>query len=237
MKRTMFSLGGLLALATALSASPARAQFYGGLGLGGLGLGWGFPYYGAGSTPPGDFLHGVGSAAAGTGQAVLQGSMAAVNGQVAYQKFLENLRNTEATYYDIKRMNASYRDSLRRPPPSMEEVREYNRSRIPPRLTEDQFNEHTGEINWPLLLRNEAFAPQRRELDRLFAERSKYTSDAGPGTANYHDISRIVQEMHDVLLLVNDELTPTELLIGHKFLRSLAFEGRFAPGEVPDRDR
>jgi hypothetical protein len=45
------------------------------------------------------------------------------------------------------------------------------------RLTDfsaDEFNPATGEINWPMLLADEAFADYRAWFDSLLAERARY---------------------------------------------------------------
>jgi hypothetical protein len=50
-------------------------------------------------------------------------------------------------------------------------------------------------------------------------------SEAGLGTHNYRETQRVVNDLHDKI----DQIDPDEYTAASKFLRSVAFESRFAP--------
>ena len=227
----------LSALATIGLASSAQAQFWGGP-TGGAFFGGGFPGmgyggygygYGAGSTPAGSFLAGSAMQTAAAGEYNLMTAMAAKNYQDAYEHWIDNQKKREETYFEMRRMNASYRAETRRPTPSMEKLISFSNSRIPDRLTAEQLDAAKGEIKWPHILKREEFAPQRDALNALFAERVKQPYSTGIGTENYREVRLITDDMHDLLRSLIGDITPDEFIAGNKFLNSLAYEARFDP--------
>jgi hypothetical protein len=195
--------------------------------MGGMG-GWGYggPY--AGSTVAGSALIGSAYQTMATGELILLDSMAAKNYQDAYEHWIENQKLREQTYFDMRRMNASYRAETH-PNIPPEQMVAFSKARLPDRLSTDQLQADTGQIKWPQVLLREEFAPERAALEYLFAERATRPYSTGLGTQNYREVRRVTDDMHDILRSLLDLITPDEFIMGNRFLNSVSFEARFEP--------
>ncbi|MGH7135718.1 MAG: hypothetical protein ACREHD_08265 [Pirellulales bacterium] len=241
-----------LAVASLLACSaPARAQFggpvggpmfggnnplaaglgggYGGYGGGFGGWGWGWGMLGAGSTVAGSALAGGALLTQAAGDAALAGSIGARHVQFAYQHWIENQKLREQTYFDMRRMNASYRAENRAPAPTPEQLVAFSKSRLPDRLSNEQLDPERGQIKWPQILLRDEFAPERAALEYLFAERATRPYSTGIGTQNYREVRRVTDDMHDILRNLLGVITPDEFIAGNKFVNSVAYEARFEP--------
>lgn len=236
MSTKRFTIVTAIAVAVVSVAGSAQAQmmggpyggaYFGGLGYPGFGYGWGF--MGAGSTAAGGFLLGSAAQTMAAGQYNLMTSIGEKNYEDAYEHWIDNQKKREETYFEMRRMNASYRAETRRPTPSMEKLISFSNSRMPTRLTAEQWDSDKGEIRWPKILKREEFAAQREALDSLFVERVKQPYSTGLGTENYREVRIITDGMHDLLRTLIGEISPDEFIIGNKFLNSLAYEARFDP--------
>lgn len=236
--RTRMIAFGLTVCAVFAWTTAAQAQFggpvggayfggYPGMPYGGSGLGWGA--WGAGSTVAGSFLLGAGYATAAAGEAELMDSMASVNYQKAYQHWIENQKLRETTYFDMRRMNASYRAETHGRIATPEELVAFSKARLPDRLSTEQLDPERGQIKWPQVLLRDEFAPERAAMEYLFAERSTRPYSTGLGTQNYREVRRVTDDMHDILRNILEVITPDEFIVGNKFLNSVAYEARFEP--------
>lgn len=239
----------VLAMAGVLACTAeARAQFGGpvggpafGLGNGGGGygggsgggaFGGGFGFWGtlgAGSTVAGSALAGSALLTQAAGQATLDSAIAGRHFQYAYQHWLENQKLREATYFDMRRMNASYRAENRGPVATPEQLAAFSKSRLPDRLTKEQLDQERGQIKWPQVLLRDEFAAERAALEYLFAERATRPYNTGIGTQNYRDVRRVTDDMHDILRNLLGAITPDEFIAGNRFINSVSYEARFEP--------
>ena len=229
----------LAALSVVAWSTSAQAQFggpvggamMGGVPMGGWGGGWGWGWglMGAGSTAAGSAGLGAAAMTAAAGAAELADSMAMINYQQAYQHWLENQKVRESTYFDMRRMNASYRSESRAAPSTPEQLVAFSKSRLPERLSGEQLDAERGQIKWPQVLLRDEFAPQRAALEYLFAERATRPYSTGLGTQNYREVRRVTDDMHDMLRMLLDMVTPDEFIAGNKFINSVAYEARFEP--------
>ena len=221
------SAAGVFALAGSAQAQfmggPVGGPFFGGFG------GYGLGYYGAGTTPAGSFLLGAGAATAAAGEFNLLTSIGAKNYQDAYEHWIDNQKKREETYFEMRRMNASYRAEMRGAPVSMEKLISFSNARMPTRLTSDQLDPAKGELKWPHILQRPEFDKQREALDTLFVERAKRPYHTGLGTENYREVRMITDDMHDLLRSLISDISPDEFIVGNKFLNSLSYEARFDP--------
>lgn len=229
------TVGMALTVLSLLSwSNTSRAQFVGGpVGgpmFGGWG-GWGGTNWGwsAGSTAFGSGMLGMAAATQAAGEAELFDSMAARNYQEAYQSWVENQKSREATYYDMRRMHASYRAETRLSAPSPERLTAISRSRLPQRLSNEQLDARSGQIRWPEVFEREEFAANRDAVEHLFAERAARPDNAGWSTRNFREVRRVSDEMHDTLRTLLGTMTADEFIMGNKFLNSIAYEARFVP--------
>ena len=223
-----FTLAALLLAATSPSFAYRRGR--GGYGCGGYG-GFGYGGMGAGSTAAGSFLAGAAMYTQGAGQYNLYTSMAAKNYQDAYGQWMDNQKKREQTYFDMRRMNASYRAEMeaQRSHPTSDQIVAFNKSRDPERLSAEKYDAAKGVLNWPPVLKEPEFAAQRDKLESLFAERMSDPGNAGLGTHNYRDTQRVVNDMHDALHAKLDQISADEYIAASKFLRSVGYESRFVP--------
>lgn len=195
------------------SASPSFAYRRGSGGYGGYGYGYMMnPWVAA-------------------GQYQLYSAQAATSYQQAYSLWLDNKKKHAQTYFDLRRMNASYRAEveMEHPHATSDQIVAFSKARDPQRLTADQFDPATAVLNWPPTLKNPEFAEQRNRLDNLFAERLGDPVAAGLGTHNCHDIQHAAAEMSAALRKKIAEIDADEYITAEKFLKSVAYEARFAP--------
>ena len=221
-KKLIFA--AVIAALVLTSISPAFAYRRGGGGYGGYGGG-------AGSTVAGSFLAGSAMYTRAAGQYNLYTSMGAKNYQQAYSQWIDNQKKREQTYFDMRRMNASYRAEMemQRPHPTSDQLVVFSKSRDPERLNAEQFDPATAVLHWPPMLKEPEFSSERTQLEKLFAERLITPEDAGLGTHNYRDIEKAVTAMDDALHAKIGRVGADEYIAAHKFLKSLGFEARFAP--------
>jgi hypothetical protein len=143
--------------------------------------------------------------------------------------WLDGRWQRESTYFDMRRMNASYRSESRAAPSTPEQLVAFSKARLPERMTNEQLDPERGQIKWPQVLLRDEFAPQRAALEYLFAERATRPYSTGLGTQNYREVRRVTDDMHDILRMLLDMVTPDEFIAGNKFINSVAYEGRFEP--------
>ncbi|HXT61155.1 MAG TPA: hypothetical protein VN699_21120 [Pirellulales bacterium] len=218
-------LAATIAALLLASTSPAFAYRRTGRGYGG---GYGF---GAGSTAAGSFLAGSAMLTQAAGQYNLNTAKGATYYQQAYTQWINNQKLREQTYFDMRRMNASYRAEMemQRPHPTTDQLVVFSKSRDPERLKAEQLDPATAAVNWSSTLKEPEFAAERAKIEELFAQRLADPQDAGLGTHNYRDIERAVAAMNDTLHSKVGQIGADEYIAAHKFLQSLGYEARFAP--------
>ncbi|HEV3341707.1 MAG TPA: hypothetical protein VG125_15175 [Pirellulales bacterium] len=197
----------LLALTTLAIPATARAQYS--------------------STAAEGYLHGSADVARGMGQFYLYSSQAAVNGQEAYSRLIDNQRQQAAAYWDVRHMNRSLRAEERQARTAGKDITRWNASRLPRRLTPAQFDARTGNIHWPGTLAGPEFAPARAKLVRLF--RNRATDDSRIASEDGKNVKSLVATMQAQLKGKISDLPPGEFISAKKFLDSLAYEAQLAP--------
>jgi len=228
---------GALFAETGTSEAQYRRRGRGyGYGYGGYGFG-----YGAGSTPIGSALAGAGISMMGAGR-FMQGAgqfnalsgQAAISYQQAYSMAIDNRLKAEQAYFQARRDNASARAEMAamRPHYTPEQYAADNHARIPSRLSASEWDPGRGVFVWPQSLGGDEFASDRTQIEALFAARDADPSAAGLGTANYREIKQTVMMMSDHLHSLIHQMSPDEYIPSSKFLKSLEFEARFAPGDA-----
>lgn len=238
MKRSvLFTVAALatLLVASASTASAQNVRFAGGFSRGfspvvGYGYGYGgFGGYGGyhASTAAEGYGYGAAAVIDAAGNYNLNTSQAAINYQQAYRNSLENSVNYAETYYTKRRLHDSYMESKAGPAPSRETLAERARQGVPERLTGDQYEAAFGTLYWPVAFDDPRFAAQRKELDRLMADRE---AQAGVGSQHYRLVTQYTEEMKNELRDMMDTLSPTEYVQAKNFLNSVNYEARFVPG-------
>jgi hypothetical protein len=188
--------------------------------------GWGYGFYGGyhASTLEEGVLRGWGAAMAGAGQANYLNSLAAINYQEAYERYLANRERMAETYFRLKAINQAAREARRPQRLSAEQYAELARKQAPERLSERQYDRTMGRLNWPAPLLDEKFAPEREELTRLFQVRSP--GEFGPSTTFYGQVRRLTGQLEAKLKEKLPELSPAEYMAAKNFLLSLSYEAQ-----------
>jgi hypothetical protein len=159
------------------------------------------------------------------GQYNLNNSIAARNYQEAYSRYLDNRRKKAENHYAMRRMNESWRAEHRKPSLTPEQVYAINQSRLPQRLTSEQWQPYSGTVFWPARLQGDEFAAERTRLERLFAERTP--DNSGINSSGYGEVQRLTRQMRSQLARQAKQLSAEEYTLARKFLDSLGYEARF----------
>jgi hypothetical protein len=213
MRTQLFSLAFVL---SAAFSAEALAQFPGF-----------YDYRPHSSTALEGALRGSGELVRSVGEAVRNGSEAAVNIEAAKSQYLKNNYDASKTFWDKRLLwteNSAYH---RGQPLSSEQLRQIARDAAPQRLGLMQLSQQ-GVINWPAGLLRPEYDALRGRLEALFANRT--VSDSGVGSRLEVAVTRITSAMQQDLKTQISEMTANEYIAAKNFLRSLAYEARFMPG-------
>jgi hypothetical protein len=158
-----------------------------------------------------------------SGEYNLLGAEARVARAEARRYELENQLRATEVYFQMRLLNRKYRAELRGPRPTMDDLKRYAAMGRPDRLSPSELDAVTGEISWPVLLRDDRYADYRAQLEALFAERA--TADP-ISTASYLRIHRTTQSFLKTLEKRVAHVPQMDYIAAKRFLQSLAFEAR-----------
>lgn len=211
-----------------IGSQAANAQYShfnaGGVGFGYGGYGGGYSYHS--STVAEGYLRGLGAWAQGLGEYNYLTSLAGKNWQDARSMSLDNDRKYVETFYEKRRIHDEY-ISATNPPMSAQTRELIQKNNHPKRLTADEYEPTLGRLQWPLMLQGKEFAQMRKSVDDLFATRSP--TNSGVGTKNCKAIQTVVASMQKKLDKQAKKVNTNDFIDANKFLKSLAYEARFAP--------
>ncbi len=140
---------------------------------------------------------------------------------------IQNRVKWTESYYQMRNANREYRASKRTPRLSDEEIVRISRVGLPNRLTTADLDPLTGQLNWPIVLREPAYANERAELDKLFSDRS-IASSVSPDL--YNAIQKNTKDLLELLRKNINQYKANDWLNAKKFVESLAYETRFPAG-------
>lgn len=189
-----------------------------GLISGGGGGGWG-----ASIPPYAAYGHGLADMIRSSGYASMMGSEAVKNLTEAQAQDLRNREEWARAFMQARMMNNQYRAALEGPRPTEEDLIRYAQAGRPERLSPSELDTVSGRINWPVLLEDEKFLPQRQELERLFAYRANV---GGLDRDAYLAIDRLTDVMVQLLMTDIDDVPPQDYVKSKRFLESLAYEAQ-----------
>jgi hypothetical protein len=209
-----------------------------GTGVGNKFAGLGAYYYGQGAglgmfaSGMGDYLAGQGRLLEGQGNYEQSNSVANINNEEAEYRDMKNDEYNVSAFFNKRRANIEarrYENDIRRYTVdrlSTEQLAKLQEQRAPDRLGFQQYDEVTGALAWPALLRNPAFAASRQRVNELFAKRVELGANTGLGSENYRHIRRVTQQLEEDLRSVMPDLAPMEYTMAKNFLRSLEYEAQ-----------
>jgi hypothetical protein len=218
---TVLAVTGIAAADTGTSGSGtvvSTAALAGGYADEGIGYGY------HASTEAEGVLRGLGALSRSIGEANYYNSLAAINGQDAYTRYLQNSERRTETYFRMRQINRAGRQAERAPRWSYEQYVAMAKNDAPDNLTEQQYDRTLGRLNWPALLGGDEFAPEREALSRAFLVRSP--SDTGAATAFYAHVQQLAAQLDAKLLGKIDHVTPAEYVAAKKFISGLAYESQ-----------
>jgi hypothetical protein len=216
MKASLFTAA--LVLAGALSAQAVAevpAEYY-------------YGYRSASSTALGDMFRGGSEVIRSTGEAVRNGSVAAVNIERAKSQYLRNNYEATKTFWEKRLLWKEKSAQLRGQPLTSDQIRKIARDAAPDRLSSLQLSPTTGEINWPEALMRSEFDKLRPEVEKIFVNRT--LANSGVDSSSETAVAKLTKSMHLDLKAQIKEMTTNEYIVAKSFLRSLAYEARFMPG-------
>ena len=194
------------------------------------GMTWGWPYggYHHASTYEEGVLRGTADVYRGYGQYNYLSSLAAINYERARRDYLDNRVKSVETLFAMRKINQEARAAERGPRPTQQQLVRLAKSRVPDRLAEHQYEPALAELYWPSVFNATEFATLRAEIDELMARRT--LGDSGVGTENHRQITAAVETMQSKLKDRIRQMSTPDYIAAKKFLTSLAYEARFAPG-------
>ena len=210
---SILTLGTLLAF-----PAVSRAQYRGYYGYGGY-------IDNRASTPAESYARGMADVIRSTGAANLLNSKAAKEYEDARAKNLDNRLKYAETYYERRRIHDRYVAEKR------EKTREYLYRRAQrvseiPRLTPAELDPVTGQLTWPVVLRDEPFAEYREKLNKLFSQREISLGAIGLGT--YAEIQETIDQMTAELKKRIRSYPSSAYLEARNFLTRLSNEAKHA---------
>jgi hypothetical protein len=217
-----------LGLAVEPSSVPARQPYrpvtggntvvYGG-GYGGWGGG------GAGTAASAN-AYGMAAVINAAGQANLANSAAANNWEAAYSADLNNRLQATNTYFEMRRVNKEDRAAEQSPRVTAEELARFAKEAAPARLTASQLDPVSGEIGWPMPLRDARYEVNRKKIEQMFASRE---ANAGSvETISYRQLHDAIEILRAQLVKNIAEYAPQNYVEARKFLDSLEYEAGYA---------
>jgi hypothetical protein len=140
---------------------------------------------------------------------------------------LENKLRATELYFKLRLMNREYRALLRGPRPTVEDLKRYAAAGRPERLSPSELDSVTGEISWPVLLRDDRYADYRAELETLFVERA---ASSQLSTFTYFAIQRTTRAFLNELEQRVRLVPQMDYIAAKRFIQSLAYEARQPTG-------
>lgn len=200
---------------------------FGGLGYGGYGmpyggwgggLGWGSP-----GTATSAGLQGLASVIGATGYANLMDSQAAINLTQARSQDIKNRVEWTNSYIEMRQAHKAYvASNITRL--STDELNKIAKDQSPKRLDATQLDPITGQINWPIILRDPRYAAPIDDLENLFKTRA--TTSGFIGAESYLGIDKACNQLMDMLKSNIDEYNSRDYIGATRFVDSLRFDAR-----------
>jgi len=225
MKATFSSASFLLSVLAAAGVASAQGMAVPNAAfLGSSGGYWDDGYGYHSSTLEEGWLRGLGALARSEGQANYYNSLAAINGQTAYSKFVENRKNAVDAYFYMRQSNRAGREAARDVRLTREEYVVLAKKEAPANLTQQEYERTLGRIEWPDVLAGREFAAERDALDQVFRARSP--GDFGAGSTFYSNVRQLTEAFQAKLKNKIGDYDAAQYMTAKNFLRSLAYEAQ-----------
>jgi hypothetical protein len=204
----------LAAMFVGCSCSLAQAQWGWRGGYGGYGMNYA-------STAGEGYAIGMADMVRSAGMATLMTGVAADKFEDARSKYIGNTVQATQAFIDRNRMLDSYQASLRRPPPSSEQLYRMAQIGLPQALSANQLDPVSGNIVWPVVLRDEPFASYRETTQDFF-----HNAVTNPQSFSYDSYNKLREASGDCLADLKSRIKdyrPNDYIQAKKFVESLTY--------------
>jgi len=150
----------------------------------------------AGSTVAGDITRGNADLVRAAGQYNLSTSQALINAETAKALATEHMLRDTETFFEMRRVNRVARAIEAGPRPTMDEVVRYARMGLPPRLSSHELDPVTGDIAWPIVLKDEPYGDDTAYIEKCFRERA---SSAGLSFQQFTMVDDVFASLKEAL--------------------------------------
>lgn len=199
---------------TANAAAVAAA------GSGGAARGGGVVF--PGSTVGGDIARSQAEFVRAAGEFNLNNSKSMINMQTAKSMEIENRLRWTETFFEMRRVNRTARALEAGPRPTMEQVVRYARMQAPRRLSSLELDPVTGDISWPVVLKDSPYDENRAFLEEQFRMRAK--SGGSFDYAQFETVEAAVEHFKANLLANVSKYSGRRYGEARNFLDSLKLE-------------
>jgi len=175
---------------------------------------------GGASTPAQAYAYGVGAIVRSQGQYNMMTAQAAVAAEQARQLDIQNRVAATKAYFELKQINKDYQNS-KRGQASQQSMAQYYDQQKPKKLSLSQLDPVTGQIGWPVLLKDEAYQPYREQMQAIFRLWAHHQD------VNRSEVLKTSAAMQAELKKHINELPPQDFEDAHKFIDALAFEAHY----------
>ncbi len=167
-------------------------------------------------------LRGMADVTRSAGAANLMNSEASKNWMQGQRMYIENRQYGTETYFNMRETNRKARAAEAGPRPTREDLQRYSQARMPDRLSVSELDPLTGQINWPMTLRDDPYSQQRETLNAMYQQRA-----AAGGYLNAEqraEVKKVTESMKAELKANISSYSPNEYLQAKKFIEGLDYE-------------
>ena len=215
MRTLAILLCGVLSLAVPRTGYAQPGGYYGGPG---------YYNWGGGGTAASNYAYGMASVIQSAGQANLMNSMAAGNYEDAASKDLDNRLKYAQKYFETREVNREGRANELGKPLSSEQLFRIAHQSAPKPLVSTELDPVTGQIRWPIILTDPAYAQYRSTFEQVFQMRA---INPGEFTAeSYLKLQNAADQWVAALTARIAEYKSQDFINAKKFIESLAYEAR-----------
>jgi len=158
---------------------------------------------------------------AAAGYRNLQNSQAYQNITLANKQAMENHVTHVQTYFEGRKLNRQYTQAEQMPLLTSEQLFRIAKEAAPQPLRDSQLDPVTGQVEWPIVLQEDAYTAQREELNKLMAARS---SRGGVSPQEYRQIQQTTSQMLATLKSNLRDYKPDDYIQAKNFIESLSYQ-------------
>lgn len=185
---------------------------------------WGFQAHA--STAAEGAARGVADVMQAAGAANLMNSAAMINVEQARSQYIDNRLKGTKTYFEMKQYNKDYRKANEKPRPTSEQLFRLAKDATPKKLSPQELDPVTGQINWPEALKTDEFSKSRAELEALYAQRAEASGKLSMD--QFSAIRDSIAAMRETLKGQARSLPPQVFTSANTFIRKLEFAAQVA---------